>query len=136
MSPICRKKGIVLPCAHSLPSNRISGNIWKWNCRNFWSPKTNRAGHQVGIRSECPNDQVAVTTFGSGIGTFASMEAQGEKVQFRRRKRMRSWNHYRPHAGLGGKMVKPYPQDMNAPVREVSFLGGLFHGYRREQAAA
>ena len=46
------------------------------------------------------------------------------------------WNHYRPHAGLGGKMVKPYPQDMNAPVREVSFLGGLFHGYRREQAAA
>ncbi len=46
------------------------------------------------------------------------------------------WNHYRPHAGLGGKMVKPYPQDMNAPVREVSFLGGLFHGYRREPMAA
>ena len=46
------------------------------------------------------------------------------------------WNHYRPHAGLGGKMVKPYPQAMNAPVREISFLGGLLHGYRREQAAA
>ena len=46
------------------------------------------------------------------------------------------WNHYRPHAGLGGKMVKPYPQDMNATVREVSFLAGLLHGYRREQAAA
>ena len=46
------------------------------------------------------------------------------------------WNHYRPHAGLGEKMVKPYPQAMNAPVREVSFLGGLLHGYRREQAAA
>ena len=46
------------------------------------------------------------------------------------------WNHYRPHAGLGGKMVKPYPQDMNAPVREVSFLGGLLHGYRREPMAA
>ena len=45
-------------------------------------------------------------------------------------------NHYRPHAGLGGKMVKPYPQDMNAPVREVSFLGGLLHGYRREPMAA
>lgn len=26
------------------------------------------------------------------------------------------WNHYRPHAGLGGTMVKPYPQDMDAPV--------------------
>ena len=46
------------------------------------------------------------------------------------------WNHYRPHAGLGGKMVKPYPQDMNATVREVSFLAGLLYGYRREQAAA
>ena len=22
------------------------------------------------------------------------------------------WNHYRPHAGLGGSMVMPYPQDM------------------------
>lgn len=46
------------------------------------------------------------------------------------------WNHYRPHAGLGGAMVNPYPQNMNAPIKEVSFLGGLLHGYRREQAAA
>lgn len=46
------------------------------------------------------------------------------------------WSDYRPHAGLGGKMVKPYQQDMNASVRLVSFLGGLLHGYRREQAAA
>ena len=42
--------------------------------------ETDSQGDQVGIRSECPNDQVAVTTFGSGIGTFASMEAQGEKT--------------------------------------------------------
>ena len=33
-------------------------------------------------------------------------------------------------------MVMPYPQDMDAPVREVSFLGGLLHGYRRETLAA
>ena len=46
------------------------------------------------------------------------------------------WNHYRPHAGLGGNMVKPYPQDMNAPIREITFLGGLLHGYRREPIAA
>lgn len=46
------------------------------------------------------------------------------------------WNHYRPHEGLGGRMVMPYPQDMDAPVREVSFLGGLLHGYRRERLAA
>lgn len=46
------------------------------------------------------------------------------------------WNHYRPMEGLGGKMVNPYPQDMNAPIKEVSFLGGLLHGYRREPMAA
>ncbi len=46
------------------------------------------------------------------------------------------WNHYRPHAGLGGAMVIPYEQDMNAPVTEVSFLGGLLHGYRREPMVA
>jgi len=46
------------------------------------------------------------------------------------------WNHYRPMEGLGGKMVNPYPQDMNAPIKEISFLGGLFHGYRREPVAA
>ena len=46
------------------------------------------------------------------------------------------WNHYRPMQGLGGKMVHPYPQDRNDPVKEVSFLGGLLHGYRRESVAA
>lgn len=46
------------------------------------------------------------------------------------------WNRYRSHAGLGGKLVKPYPQDMKAPRKEVSFLGGLLHGYRRESMAA
>ncbi len=46
------------------------------------------------------------------------------------------WNHYRPHAGLDGKLVMPYPQDMKSPVKEVSFLGGLLHGYRREPMAA
>lgn len=46
------------------------------------------------------------------------------------------WNYYRPMQGLGSKMVKPYPQDMNAPIKEVSFLGGLLHGYRREPVTA
>jgi len=46
------------------------------------------------------------------------------------------WNHYRPHAGLGGAMVKPYEQDMDGEITEVSFLGGLLHGYRRERRAA
>lgn len=46
------------------------------------------------------------------------------------------WNHYRPHEGLGGAMVMPYEQDMNSPIREVSFLGGLLHGYYRPAEAA
>ena len=46
------------------------------------------------------------------------------------------WNHYRPHAGLGDAMIKPYEQDMDGEITEVSFLGGLLHGYRRERRAA
>ena len=42
--------------------------------------ETDSQRDQVGIRSECPNDQVAVTTFENGIGASASMEAQGEKT--------------------------------------------------------
>ena len=46
------------------------------------------------------------------------------------------WNHYRPHAGLNGNMVLPYPQDADGEIREISFLGGLLHGYRRVKQAA
>lgn len=46
------------------------------------------------------------------------------------------WNHYRPHAGLGGKMILPYPQDADGEILEIPFLGGLFHGYRRATKAA
>ena len=60
---------------------------------------------------------------------------QGQ-LQIAVREYLEYWNHYRPHEGLGGSMVIPYPQDMDAPVREMSFLGGLLHGYRRERLAA
>ena len=46
------------------------------------------------------------------------------------------WNHFRPHEGIGGKMILPYPQYADGEMVEVSFLGGLLHGYRREKAAA
>ena len=46
------------------------------------------------------------------------------------------WNHYRPHAGLGGRMVLPYPQDADGEIQEISFLGALLHGYRRVKQAA
>ena len=46
------------------------------------------------------------------------------------------WHRYWPSAGLGGQMIKPYPQDEDGEIREFSFLGGLLHGYRREKLAA
>lgn len=46
------------------------------------------------------------------------------------------WNHYRLHAGLSGAMVKPYGQEMDGEIAEVSFLDGLLRGYHRERMAA
>ena len=46
------------------------------------------------------------------------------------------WNHYRPHARLNGNMVLPYRQDADGEIQEISFLGGLLHGYRRGSQAA
>ena len=46
------------------------------------------------------------------------------------------WNHYRPHAGLDGRMVLPYQQDADGEIQEISFLGGMLHGYRRIKQAA
>lgn len=59
-----------------------------------------------------------------------------EQIRLAVKEYLEYWNHYRPHAGLGGKLVMPYPQDMNAPIKGDSFLGGLLHGYRREPVAA
>ena len=46
------------------------------------------------------------------------------------------WHRYRPSAGLGGQMIKPYEQDADGEILEIPFLGGLLHGYRRKKAAA
>lgn len=67
-----------------------------------------------------------------------------DKIIFRTREQIRLatiefleyWNHYRPHEGLGGKMILPYPNDPNGELVEVSFLGGLLHGYKMEKRAA
>ncbi len=33
-------------------------------------------------------------------------------------------------------MILPYPNDPDGDLVEISFLGGLFHGYKREARAA
>ncbi|MCI7644496.1 MAG: IS3 family transposase, partial [Lentisphaeria bacterium] len=32
------------------------------------------------------------------------------------------WNHYRPYAGLGGKLVMPYSQDVTEPLKKSVIL--------------
>ena len=58
------------------------------------------------------------------------------QLRFAVKKYLEYWNHYRPHAGLDGRMVLPYPQDADGESQEISFLGGLLHGYRRVKQAA
>lgn len=59
-----------------------------------------------------------------------------EQIRFATLSFLEYWNHYRPHEGLGGKMILPYRQDPDGEIVEVPFLGGLFHGYKREKIAA
>ena len=46
------------------------------------------------------------------------------------------YNHERPHSGIGGKMINPWPQDEDGEVTEFSRLGGLLKSYRRVKRAA
>lgn len=58
------------------------------------------------------------------------------QLRFAVKEYLEYWNHYRPHAGLDGRMVLPYQQDADGEIQEISFLGGLLHGYRRVKQAA
>ena len=46
------------------------------------------------------------------------------------------YNHERPHSGLGGKMIDPWPQDEDGEVVQFSRLGGLLNSYRKVKLAA
>ena len=41
------------------------------------------------------------------------------------------YNHERPHSSLGGRMIKPLPQDPDGEIMEFYRLGGLLKSYRR-----
>jgi len=58
-----------------------------------------------------------------------------QQLRFAVKSYLEYWHRYRPSAGLGGQMITPYPQDEDGEIREISFLGGLLHGYRREKLA-
>ena len=44
------------------------------------------------------------------------------QLRFAVKEYLEYWNHYRPHAGLDGRMVLPYPQDADGEIQEISFL--------------
>jgi transposase InsO family protein len=44
------------------------------------------------------------------------------------------YNHERPHQGLGGGFIDPWPQDEDGEVVEFQRLGGLLKSYRRVKA--
>ena len=46
------------------------------------------------------------------------------------------YNHERPHAGLGGRMIKPRPQDADGEIVCTERLRGLLKYYHRERRAA
>lgn len=46
------------------------------------------------------------------------------------------YNRERPHSGLGGRMIKPLPQDADGEIVEFTRLGGLLKSYRRVKRAA
>ena len=41
------------------------------------------------------------------------------------------YNHERPHSGLSGKLIAPWPQPTHGEIRCFSRLGGLLKSYRR-----
>ena len=73
--------------------------------------------------------------YGLYVMSEADLETHGFKYE--KGENPTDWPDWeKPIVERGVRMVMPYPQDMDAPVREVSFLGGLLHGYRRERLAA
>jgi len=46
------------------------------------------------------------------------------------------YNKERPHSGLDGRMIDPWPQDPDGEIRRFTRLGGLLATYRRVKEAA
>jgi len=47
-----------------------------------------------------------------------------EQLRYAIKQYLEYWNHYRPHAGLDGKKVKPYEQSPDGKIIDIPFLGG------------
>ena len=59
-----------------------------------------------------------------------------EQLQYVVQEYLLYYNHERPHSGLGGKMIDPWPQDEDGEIVMFSRLGGLLKSYRKVKRAA
>ena len=58
------------------------------------------------------------------------------QLEYCTREYLEWYNHERPHRGLGGRMIHPWPQAPDGEIVEFSRLGGLLKSYRRVKLAA
>ena len=59
-----------------------------------------------------------------------------EQLRYVIREYLEYYNHERPHAGLGGRMIKPRPQDADGEIVCTERLGGLLKYYHRVRRVA
>lgn len=59
-----------------------------------------------------------------------------EQLRYVVREFLLYYNHERPHSGLGGRMIDPWPQDEDGEIVMFSRLGGLLKSYRKVKLAA
>ena len=59
-----------------------------------------------------------------------------EQLRYVVREFLLYYNHERPHSGLDGRLIDPWPQDEEGEIITFSRLGGLLKSYRRVKQAA
>lgn len=59
-----------------------------------------------------------------------------EQLHYVLKEYLEYYNHERPHRGLDGRFIDPWPQDADGEVVEFSRLGGLLRSYRRAKLAS
>ena len=90
-------------------------------------------------RPFCPEQNGYIESF---IKTFRRecldhlILSSDEQLRYIVREFLLYYNHERPHSGLGGKLIDPWPQDEDGEIVMFSRLGGLLKSYRRVKNAA
>ena len=90
-------------------------------------------------RPFCPEQNGYIESF---IKTFKReclnhlILSSDEQLRYVVREFLLYYNHERPHSGLGGRLIDPWPQDEDGEIVMFSRLGGLLKSYRKVKLAA